>query len=721
MTLEHIKLAVDGQGVATLTLDHASQSTNLVSSQWIGEMERVLERVASDAAVTGVIVASSKPSFMAGADLKAMVAAHEAMTLAEAAAFSRRASAMHRRLETMGKPVVAAINGHALGGGFELALACHRCIVADDARIRLGLPEVTVGLLPGSGGTQRLIRRVGVPAGLELLLEGTVVSPGKALALGMVDAVVAPDALLSAARQWLAAGPEPLQSWDREAVASQEARGLLAAGNAALFNAQASRVRARTRGLYPAPMAILATVFEGMQLPFDKALALESSYFATLLVDPVARNLIRTGFINKGRAEKGAARPPGVPKRRYARVGVLGAGLMGAGIAQVTAAEGADVVLLDVRADLARAAVETIGRRLQREVDKGRRDAESVAALLGRIRPTGDFADLAGCELVIEAVFEDVAIKAQATAQAEAVIPADAIFATNTSTLPITNLATSSCRPEQYIGLHFFSPVERMPLVEVIVGARTSPTTLAQALDFIRQLGKTPIVVNDSRGFYTSRVFQTFIHEGAAMLGEGVSPALIENGALAAGMPIGPLALLDEVTIDLPLKIVEQSLAAVGDDYQPPCGTPVMRTMRDALGRSSRKAGGGFYEYPQGDRGRLWSGLADAFPVGSDQPEVEDVKNRFLAIQAIEAVRCLDEGVIATPADGDLGSVLGWGFPAYTGGPLSMIDTLGLGAFVANCERLAERAGPRFQPPQSLRLRAAEARPFYDASGVESM
>jgi 3-hydroxyacyl-CoA dehydrogenase/enoyl-CoA hydratase/3-hydroxybutyryl-CoA epimerase len=468
----------------------------------------------------------------------------------------------------------------------------------------------------------------------------------------------------------------------------------------------------------PAPLAILNSLFQALQLPFDKALAVEGKYFAKLLTDPVARNIIRTTFISKLAAEKGARRPAGYPRFEARKVGVLGAGMMGAGIAYVAANAGIDVVLIDRDVPTAQKGKDYSAKVLGKLVEKGKVTRDKADAVLARIVPTDDFGMLQGCDLVVEAVFEDTAIKAETTKKAEAVLPPEAIFASNTSTLPISQLALASRSPDQFIGLHFFSPVDRMGLVEVIMGKQTSKETLAKGLDFIAQLRKTPIVVNDSRGFYTSRVFQMLIHEGAAMLAEGVPPAVIENAAKAVGMPVGPLALLDELTLDLPLKIVDQAIAEEGEGYTPPAGVAVMRKMKDEIGRSSRKTGGAFYDYPEGGKKHLWKGLAEHFPV-NDSWDIEELKKRFLFAQAMETARCLEEGVLETPQDADLGAIYGWGFPTWTGGTISYIDTIGIGSFVGEADILAQRYGPRFLPSAWLREKASRGETFYTAESAD--
>ena len=715
--MRHIALETGADGVAILTLNNADESMNVVSDDWLGEMNEAIAQLRANDAVTGVIITSGKKAFMAGADLKAMVSAYGNLTVKQAYEFSQKATAMHRALETMGKPVVCAMSGLALGGGFELALACHYRVLADDPKAVVGLPEVNVGLLPGSGGTQRLARMIGVQAALDLLLTGRSLAPADALKAKVVDALAPAGDVIAAARAWLATGPSPVRKWDVKGYAAPEQRMMIIPEVAMGFSVGVAQVVDKAGYNLPAPGAILSAVFEGIQLPMDKALSVESKYFAKLLTDPVARNIIRTTFISKQAAEKGARRPVGVPKITFTKVGVLGAGMMGAGIALVSAQAGIDVVLIDRNVATAEKGKGYSAKVFGKLVAKGTMTQDKADAILARITPTDDFAKLEGCQMVIEAVFEDLGIKAETTRKAEAIIPADAIFASNTSTLPIGQLASASARPGQFIGTHFFSPVDRMGLVEVIMGKQTAPETLAKALDFVAQVRKTPIVVNDSRGFYTSRVFRMMIFEGVAMLEEGIEPARIENAAKAAGFPVGPLALLDEVTMELPVKILEDAAGEAGNTYTIEKGMAVLKRMI-ALGRGSRKAGGGFYAYPEGAPKHLWTGLAEEFPVTATQPDQAELKARLLYAQAIETARCFEEGVIETAEDGDLGAVYGWGFPAWTGGTLSYIDTVGIAAFVAECDRLAQLYGERFAPSAWLRAKAAKGEGFYPATAV---
>jgi len=709
-----LAIETNADGFAILTLDAPGQTMNVVNDAFLADMEAATAQIAADPAIKGVILTSGKGAFMAGADLTQLVQGFGTLTRKEAFAFSQRASAMHRAIETSGKPWVAAINGLALGGGFELALACHYRVLVDNPKAVVGLPEVNVGLLPGSGGTVRLAMLIGFKKALDLLLTGRSVTPAEALKLGIVDAVVSADMLIEHARAWLAAGPDPVRPWDVKGWVPPQKKGLTIPEDSADYMMMAGSIATKGYNL-PAPQAILSCVFEGQQLPFDKALAVESKYFARLLTDPVARNIIRTTFISKLAAEKGARRPAGVPKSHVHKLGVLGAGMMGAGIANVAANAGIEVVLLDRDVSTAEKGKAYTAKAQAKLIDKGKLTPDKAEAVLARITPTDDYALLTGCDLVVEAVFEDSAIKAETTRKAEAVIPPTAVFASNTSSLPISDLAQASQRPDQFIGIHFFSPVDRMSLVEVIVGKETSQETLAKSLDFIAQLRKTPIVVKDSRGFYTSRVFRMFIFEGVAMLEDGVAPARIENAAKAAGFPIGPLALLDEVTMELPVKIIEEAArdsAPEANTYTIERGMSVLARMI-ALGRGSRKAGGGFYDYPATGGKRLWSGLASEFPSAAVQPDQEELKKRFLYAQAIETARTLEEGVLETPEDADLGAVYGWGFPAWTGGTLSFIDTVGIAAFVAEADRLAQSYGSRFLPSPWLRAKADLGEGFY--------
>jgi 3-hydroxyacyl-CoA dehydrogenase/enoyl-CoA hydratase/3-hydroxybutyryl-CoA epimerase len=708
-----IRFEVDAGGIATLTIDVPGKPVNVLTPELHADLDNAVDRIATDAAVRGVVITSAKRDFMAGADLKDLVTVHDrGVSAAEAAAFSGTLNRLYRRLETCGKPVAAAINGLALGGGLELALACHYRVLADAPKVVVGFPEVTVGLLPGAGGTQRLPRLIGIANALPLMLEGRHVKPAEALRLGIVHETAAPGDVIARARAWLATGPEPTAPWDRKGFRVPGGVGMQNPGIVQTFMVGNALVAKKTWHNFPAPPAILSAVYEGCQLPMDRGLAVESKYFGQLLSGVVARNLMRTLFVNKGLAEALARRPEGIEKSQVRKLGILGAGMMGAGIAYVSAQAGMEVVLLDSSLEAATKGKEYSGGLLAKGMQRGKVTPEQADALLARIRPTIDYADLAGCDLVIEAVFEQRDIKAEVTAKAEAVIGKGTVFASNTSTLPITGLAQASKRPAMFVGIHFFSPVDKMALVEIIVGKKTSKEALARALDYVGQLRKTPIVINDSRGFYTSRVIGTFANEGMAMLAEGVEPALIENAAKMAGFPVGPLAVSDEVTLELQWKITRQTEQDLGARFVKAVGYDVLRTMIE-LGRLGRRQGGGYYDYPADGPKRLWEGLRQHWQVSSAQPPVEEVKKRFLFIEALESARCFEEGVLTHPADADLGSILGIGYPAWTGGALSYIDTVGVPQFVAECQRMSRLYGPRFKPTRSLRKMAVSGQRFY--------
>ena len=717
-SLKHLQLSIDAEGIATVLLDVPGAPLNPLSDALVAEFESVLDQIVARSDVRGVIVGSAKSAFAAGWNLIELLAlldsVHDARELhSRTAGLSR----LLRRLESCGKPVAAAINGVALGGGLELALACHYRVLADGDAAKVGLPEVLVGLLPGAGGTQRLPRLIGAEAALRLMLDGKPIAPQEALKLGIVHELAPAGEVIARAKRWLLATPDATQPWDRKGGGTVPGgRTLLDSGIGSLFMLAVPAVTRTTLRNYPAPAAILASVYEGLQVPFDRGLAIERRKFAVLAAGPEARNLVRTMFVNKGRADKLARRPAGVAQKPVQKLAVLGAGMMGAGLAHLAARAGMQVAVLDTTQELAERARVHAQRTMERDQKAGRIAAGQIAEVLARISPTTDYAALAGSEFVIEAVFEDRAVKAEATRRAEAVIAPDAVFATNTSTLPITGLATASMRPQHFIGMHFFSPVERMPLVEIIRSRTTDDAALAWTLDLAKRLGKTPIVVYDSRGFFTSRIFGTYCYEGQMLLQDGVQPALIENGGRFAGMPVGPLAVMDEVSLELQYKVVQQARVDLGTDFREPASWPVLRKFVEDLRRVGRKAGAGFYEYPADGRKYLWPGLSQHYPVNPAQPPLEQVKQRLLYIQSLEAARCLEEGVLTSPADGDLGSILGWGFPSYTGGVFSLIDTVGAARFVDDCRRLADRFGPRFEPCESLKDMAHRGIRFHAAA-----
>jgi 3-hydroxyacyl-CoA dehydrogenase/enoyl-CoA hydratase/3-hydroxybutyryl-CoA epimerase len=697
-----------------ITIDIPDRSMNVLTPECLRELAAAIESAAADPSAKGVLITSGKATFIAGADIKDMVTMFDQkITLRQAFENSNALSRLYRRLETFGKPVAVAINGLALGGGFELCLACHFRVLSSDPKATVGLPEVNIGLLPGAGGTQRLPRLIGINAALPILTQGKPLRPEEALKGGLVHAVAAPSEIIDTARTWLLKSPDPQQPWDKKGfrMPGGPAMGPGAAQTFMVGTALAAKLTQRN---YPAPIAILSAVFEGTQVPIDQGLRIESEYFAKLLAGPVSRNLMRTMFINKGLADKLVRRPADVAKAPVQKLGVLGAGMMGSGIAYSSAMAGIEVALLDSTMERAENGKSYATALIAKDVERGRTTREKGDALLARIRPTVDYADLAGCDLVVEAVFEDRDIKAECTRKTEAVTAASATFASNTSTLPITGLAESSKRPKQFIGIHFFSPVEKMPLVEIIVGKKTSREAIAKALDYVVQLRKTPIVVNDSRGFYTSRVFGTFTAEGMKMLEEGVNPALIENVARQAGMPVGPLAVSDEVTLELQYKVIKQTEKDLGAKYVKPVSYDVLHKFVEELKRIGRRGGHGFYEYPEGGKKFLWPGLSKIYPPAAVQPTRDEVRKRLLFIQALETARCFEEGVLTHPADADLGSILGWGFPAYTGGSLSFIDTIGIAQFTQECNRMAKRYGPRFKPSRWLTARAKAGQKFHD-------
>ncbi len=712
--MKTIDINIESDGIALLTVDVKDKPMNVITPEFIDDIATAAERIATDKKIKGAVVTSGKDSFMAGADLKSLVATFdERSDAAEVYGWCRSLQQAYRKLETCGKPVAAAINGTALGGGLELALACHYRVVGNDPKTRLGQPEVQIGLMPGAGGTQRLLRLMGIEAALRMTTEGRHIAPLDALEMGFVDEVVEAGREVEAAKLWVQTTETTDAPWDRKGFKVPGGAGLMHPVAVQTQTIGAALMQKMTNHNYPAPLAIMSAIYEGSVLPIDKALDIESKYFTQLLMDPTSRNMTRTLFINKGAADKLARRPRDPEKRPVTRLGILGAGMMGAGIAYVSAYAGMQVVLLDTSRKNAEKGKDYSRELLQKRIDRGRMTADEAADILERIVTTTTYDELAGCELIIEAVFEDVDIKADVTGKAEAVIPDDAIFASNTSTLPITGLAQASQRPSQFIGIHFFSPVDKMPLVEVIVGEKTGDVAIAQALDYIQQIRKTPIVVNDSRGFYTSRVFGTYSKEGITMLAEGINPALIENVAKHAGMPVGPLAVTDEVSLELSFHVMAQTRKALGDAYVATPADEVVRLFVEELGRTGKKSGKGFYDYPEGQKKRLWSGLAEHFPPAAEQPAPAEIRKRILYIQAIETVRCLDEGVLTHPADADIGSVFGWGFPPYTGGTLSFIETEGLAKFVAEADRLAQTYGARFTVPQSLRSMAEKGETFY--------
>jgi 3-hydroxyacyl-CoA dehydrogenase/enoyl-CoA hydratase/3-hydroxybutyryl-CoA epimerase len=702
-----IRYDLGSDQILTLTIDMPGQSANTMDAAFRDALGETVARVKADLAdLRGIIITSAKKTFFAGGDLNEL---HK-VTREDAETFETMVNGLKadmRFLETSGKPVVAAINGSALGGGLEIALACHHRVVLNSDAIQLGLPEVTLGLLPGGGGTQRLPRMIGLEAAFPFLMEGKKVAPAAALKAGLVDELADDtDDMLAKARAFIDANPQCQQPWDK--------KGFKLPGGAPHHPAMAQKLaiapamlKQKTRGCYPAPERILSAAVEGAQVDFDSGSLIETRYFAELVIGQVAKNMTGTFWFQLNAIKAGGSRPGGVERARFAKVGVLGAGMMGAGIAYSTAVKGIDVVLKDVSVDNAEKGKAYSDKLLAKKVSRGRLSEAQKAEILDRIKTTDSAADLAGCDLVIEAVFEDSGLKAKVTQEAEPQLAANGIFASNTSTIPITQLAEASAKPDNFIGLHFFSPVDKMQLVEIIVGAQTSDDTLARAFDYVQQIGKIPIVVNDSRGFFTSRVFGTFVNEGVAMLAEGIAPASIENAGVLSGMPVGPLAISDEVSLTLMQHIRAQSkkdTEAAGGTWVPHPAEAIIDQMVDQQGRKGKAAGAGFYEYPDNGKKYLWPELDRLF-VDADKARsvaLQDLKDRILFVQAIETVRCLEEGVLRTVEDANIGSIFGIGFAPWTGGAIQFINQYGVRAFTERAKELAAAYGERFTPPKLL-------------------
>jgi 3-hydroxyacyl-CoA dehydrogenase/enoyl-CoA hydratase/3-hydroxybutyryl-CoA epimerase len=691
--------------IVTLTLDAPGAPVNTMTEEWTKAFHAAVERLQKEKdAIAGVILCSAKKTFFAGAELKDVLK----LTPKDAPrffAYIEEVKRDFRALDKLGKPVVAALEGAALGGGWELALAAHCRICLNDERIELGLPEATLGLLPGASGVTKTVRLLGLQAALPMLMEGKTMRPAEAAKLGFLQGLAANrEDLYRMAREWIAKNPAPKQPWDDEnyripggTPASPQIAQMLTIAPAMLIE--------KTRGLYPAPEAIMAAAVEGASVDFDTALRIETRYLVKLAVGPVAKNLIGL-FFNRTAIRSGASRPKDVPKWKAQKVGILGAGMMGGGIAWANASRGVPCILKDVTLE---------------QAQKGKAYSEKLAEKRNRpqapgfIKPTASVKDLEGCDLIIEAVFEKRELKAQVTKEAEPMLAPGGIFASNTSTLPISGLAQASAKPESFIGLHFFSPVDKMQLVEIIKGRKTSPETLARAYDYVLQIAKIPIVVNDSRGFYTSRTFGTFVAEGCSMLAEGIPAAAIENAGRLAGMPVGPLAVIDETSMSLSVHVMEQTkadLEAEGRKYAPQPGQEVIVRMVKEFKRPGRAGGGGFYEYPKEGRKFLWPELARIYGKKSAKWDFEEMKERILYRQAIETARCLEEGVLEHVHDGNIGSIFGIGFPAWTGGALQYVNHVGTKKFVKRADELAKKFGPRFAPPKLLRDLAAKGKPL---------
>jgi len=714
-------LATDSDGVATLTWDVAGKSMNVMSTEGFSLLDALVGQALADPAIKGIILTSAKKDFAGGMDLNIIARMKDggAQGIFDGVT---RIHGILRRIERAGmdpktlkggKPIVAALPGTALGIGLELPLACHRIIAADNPKAKIGLPEIMVGIFPGAGGTTRLVRKLGALAAAPFLLEGKLSDPRAAKAAGLIDEVVAPEALLSRAKEWVLAATDAdlVKPWDAKGYKMPGGTPYQPAGFMTFVGASAM-VLGKTMGVYPAAKALLSAVYEGALVPFDTALRIEARWFTGVLLNPSSGAMIRSLFINKEALEKGAVRPA-QPDQSVRRLGVIGAGMMGAGIAYVAANAGIDVVLIDATQEAADRGLAHSEDLLDKGIQRRKVTPEQKAEVLGRILATTDYAALSGCDLIVEAVFEDPKVKAEVTARVEAATGPDCIFATNTSTLPISSLAKASQRPDQFIGIHFFSPVDKMMLVEIIRGKATGDRAVAKALDFVRQIRKTPIVVNDARFFYANRCIIPYINEGIRMVAEGVEPALVENAAKLVGMPLGPLQLVDETSIDLGVKIAKATRAAMGDAYPDSAVDTVLFAMADG-GRLGKKTNAGFYAYDAaGKREGLWSGLAATYPVADLQPDLTEVQHRLLFAQVLEAVRALQDGVLTDIREGDVGAILGWGFAPWSGGPFSWLDIIGAPRAVEICDALTVRHGPRFAAPDLLRDMAAQGDTFY--------
>jgi len=729
MKLVNFRFETGDDGIALATWDMQGRSMNVITAEVGQELSQIIDEVASNAAIKGCVITSGKETFSGGADLTMLEAfgkeyakLRKSQGEEEAATYFfeqvRGLSLLYRKLETCGKPFAAAIHGACLGGAFELALACHYRVAADDDKTRVGLPEIKVGLFPGAGGTQRVARLMQTGDALQMMFKGDQIRSAAAKGMGLLHAVVKRDEIVATARKWIADGGKGVQPWDEKNFRLPSGKVFSPAGMQIWPPANAI-YRRETNDNYPAAKALLKAVFEGLQLPMDTALKVETRYFAHILRSKEAAAMIRTLFISMGELNKGARRPAKVPPTSLKTVGVVGAGFMGAGVAYVTALAGLNVVLVDRTLEEAEKGKVHSHKLMTDQVMKGRAKTADRDALLARIKASGDFADLADCDLIVEAVFEDPKVKAEVIGKIEAVIRPDCVFGSNTSTLPISGLAKASKRPQDFIGIHFFSPVERMLLVEIIMGKETGDRALATALDYVRAIKKTPIVVNDARGFYANRCVGAYIREGHLMLMEGVPSAMIENVGKMAGMPVGPLSLNDEVGVDLAWKILTAT-KAVDPSAVDPIQEKLLFALVETHGRKGRKNGKGFYDYPEKSQKKLWPGLKELQPTHLDPDgiDVAELKHRLLVAQALEAARTVEEGVITDPREADVGSIIGFGFAPFTGGTLSYIDFMGMKRFVELAESLAKTHGPRFAPPALLKEMAAKNETFYGRFGA---
>ncbi|PKH82314.1 3-hydroxyacyl-CoA dehydrogenase [Psychrobacter sp. 4Bb] len=712
--LENFSAQRDNDGIVTITIEQSKRKMNVIGDGFTESFATMVDSVINDDTAIGLILTSAKETFVVGADIDQL---NQIKTAEQAFALTETLKGSLRKLETSGKPVVAAMTGTALGGGLELALACHYRIAIDTPKTKLGLPEVKLGLLPGGGGTQRLPRLVGIQMALELMTQGKELRVAAAKEIGLIDATATDQAdMLKQAKNWIQNNPSVQQPWDK--------KGFKIPGGDSkhpkivpIFSVAPAMANQKSHGNYPAITHIMSCVFEGCLVDIDTGLEIESRYFAACVLSPESRNMINTLWTQLNNIKKGQSRPQEFERITTKKVGILGAGMMGAGIAYVTAKVGIDVVLLDTDIANAEKGKAYSTNILDKAISRQRATEEKKQALLTRIIPTVSYDDLADCDLIIEAVFENREIKAKCTQQSEAVIPSTAIYASNTSTLPITGLAKASTRPQQFIGLHFFSPVDKMPLVEIIVGERTDDATLAKAFDYVLQIGKIPIVVNDSHGFYTSRVFGTYVSEGIAMLGEGVHPRSIEVAGLKTGMPMPPLALQDEVSLSLALHVSEQQqadMAAEGKSVTVRPSYEILKTLVNEHGREGKKNGKGFYDYLGDGNKHLWPELINLYPPKSEQPSQQDLVDRLMFIQANESAKCYEENVVRSVADTNIGSIFGWGFAPQHGGTLQFINAMGMNEFIKRSRELAAKYGERFEPAQILLDMVANGEAFSD-------
>ena len=731
MTLKNFTLEIDNDGIALVTFDSPGKSMNVISADVMDDFDALTDKIISDDAIKGVVITSGKAAFCAGADLSELGGSSAALAkLPEEEMKTKlfeqcfRLNKTFRALETCGKPIAAAVNGLALGGGFEIALACHyRVMPSDNPSAKLGLPEAMVGVLPGGGGTQRLPRLVGLMNAAPVLLQGQQLDAATAQAQGIADAVVPMAELVAKAKELVKTDPKGAkQPWDGDKFKFPGGGPYHPAG-AQMFGAASPMLRKNTYGNYPAQRYILSCVYEGSQVSMDQALRIESRYFTKLLLRPESRNMIRSIFLSKQDLDKGGRRPAGQDKGEINKIAIIGAGFMGAGIATVSAQAGIEIVLIDATQEGADKGKKHCTDHFAKGVARGKLSQDKADKLGGLITPTTDYTAIKDVDLVVEAVFENSELKAKITKMAEEQIGTTAVFGSNTSSIPITDLAKASDRPDNFIGIHFFSPVEKMNLVEIIMGEKTGDYALSRTIDFVTKIKKTPIVVSDTRGFYANRCVMRYIGEGMNLLAEGVKPALIENAAKMAGMPVGPLSLQDEVALDLGVKLIKQTKADLGDAHKPSKTEPILFKMVEEYERFGRKNAKGFYDYPaeKGQPKRLWPELEQFAPGGSyaaEQPSATEIKDRILYAQALEAARCMGEDIVQDPREADVGSILGWGFAPYTGGTLSYIDTIGAKAFVARAKELEAAYGDQFKVPALLVEMAEKGETFYGRFGA---